>query len=148
MTLRDLVDAGALVAVDTAPFIYYIEGGSRFDAIAVELFEGCIATGRNPAMTTVVTLAEVLVGAFRAGQRDIAGAYRDVLQQSGHVEMHDLDPMIAERAADLRARYDLRLPDALQVAAALVSGAGYFITNDTRVRRVTEIEVIVLADVS
>ncbi|MGH2599180.1 MAG: type II toxin-antitoxin system VapC family toxin, partial [Dehalococcoidia bacterium] len=77
-----------------------------------------------------------------------AEAYRDVLRQSAHVEMLDLDPMIAERAADLRARYDLRLPDALQVAAALVVGAGYFITNDTRVRRVTETEVIVLADVS
>jgi hypothetical protein len=44
----------------------------------------------------------------------------------------------------LRARYQIRTPDAIQIAAAIDFGARLFLTNDDRVRRVTEIEVVVL----
>jgi predicted nucleic acid-binding protein len=56
-----------------------------------------------------------------------------------------LDPALAERAATLRARYQVvRAADAIQLAAALEFGARVFLTNDDRLRRVTEVEVIVL----
>ncbi|MCL6650519.1 MAG: PIN domain-containing protein [Chloroflexi bacterium] len=147
-TLREVLPPGAVIAIDTSPFIYSIEGGSAFDAVAVELFEHCIATARNPAVTTVITLAEVLVGAFQVGRDDLAAEYRDLLQRSANLELLDLNPVIAERGAELRARYSLRLPDALQVAAALFARAGYFVTNDDQTRRVSEITVIVLADIA
>jgi hypothetical protein len=44
---------------------------------------------------------------------------------------------VAERAAELRARYNLRTPDALQVATALVRRCEAFLTNDARLKRVT-----------
>jgi predicted nucleic acid-binding protein len=46
----------------------------------------------------------------------------------------DITRSIAERAANLRSRYALRLPDALQVATAIERGASYFLTNDQRLR--------------
>ena len=52
----------------------------------------------------------------------------------------------AEKAADLRARYGIRLPDACQVAVALAGGATHFLTNDKRLRCVTELKVLVLND--
>ena len=52
----------------------------------------------------------------------------------------------AELAAELRARYSLRTPDALQVATALVRRCEVFLTNDTRLKRVAEIRVLTLDD--
>jgi predicted nucleic acid-binding protein len=51
---------------------------------------------------------------------------------------------LALQAAHLRARYQIRTPDAIQIAAAIEFGARLFLTNDDRVRKVTEIEVVVL----
>lgn len=55
-----------------------------------------------------------------------------------------VDAAIAERAAALRARYTLRTPDALQIATALHAGCQGFLTNDTALRRVTDLRVLVL----
>ena len=51
---------------------------------------------------------------------------------------------IAESAADLRARYNLRTPDALHVASALSSGCDAFLTNDAGLKRVQELPILVL----
>jgi predicted nucleic acid-binding protein len=52
---------------------------------------------------------------------------------------------IAERAADLRARYNLRTPDALQLVTALEAGCAAFLTNDLALRRVTDLRVLALS---
>jgi len=53
---------------------------------------------------------------------------------------------LARQATVLRARYNIRVPDALQIAAALKSGATAFVTNDRRLRRVQGLKVLVLDD--
>jgi predicted nucleic acid-binding protein len=37
---------------------------------------------------------------------------------------------VSQKAADIRVRYGLKLPDALQIASALVAGCDAFLTND------------------
>ena len=39
-----------------------------------------------------------------------------------------------------------RPPDALQIGTAIVSSAGCFVTNDEKLKKVKEIEVILLKD--
>jgi predicted nucleic acid-binding protein len=51
---------------------------------------------------------------------------------------------IAERAAELRAQFRLRTPDALQLATVIEAGGQAFLTNDSGLRRVTVLPVIVL----
>ncbi len=46
----------------------------------------------------------------------------------------------------MRVKYNIRVPDALQVSAALESGATLFITNDHPLRKVTELSVLILDD--
>jgi predicted nucleic acid-binding protein len=53
----------------------------------------------------------------------------------------------ARLAAELRVRYNLSLPDAFQVAAAMEGGCDAFLTNDMTLKRVTELNVIVLEEV-
>jgi predicted nucleic acid-binding protein len=51
---------------------------------------------------------------------------------------------LARKAAELRASYRLRTPDAIQLAAAIELGARVFLTNDDRIHGITEIEIVVL----
>ncbi|EDZ92548.1 MAG: PIN domain-containing protein [Limnospira sp. PMC 1291.21] len=45
----------------------------------------------------------------------------------------------------LRARYNLQLPDSLQIATALDAGCEAFLTNDLQLRRITELKIIVIS---
>jgi predicted nucleic acid-binding protein len=70
--------------------------------------------------------------------------YRQILVTTIH--LFDVNRSIAERATDLRARYNLRTPDALHVATALISSCDAILTNDNGMKRVREIRVLVLDD--
>ena len=56
----------------------------------------------------------------------------------------DISQPTGEMAAKLRADYNLRLPDALQLAAAITYGCDAFLTNDAQLKRVVEIQVLVI----
>ncbi len=64
--------------------------------------------------------------------------------RSPNFYMLPVNVAIAESAADLRARYNLRAPDAIQIAAALSAGCEAFLTNDAALKRVTELQVLIL----
>ena len=57
-----------------------------------------------------------------------------------------VDLAVADRAMTLRARYHIRVPDALQIATALQSSATAFVTNDLRLKKVEDLDVIVLRE--
>jgi len=57
-----------------------------------------------------------------------------------------VDAVLARRAVALRAQYDVRVPDALQIAAALEAGATAFVTNDRRLAKVRELQVLLFDD--
>lgn len=46
----------------------------------------------------------------------------------------------------MRAKYNIHTPDALQVATAIERQADYFLTNDLRLKAVTEIKGITIAE--
>ena len=58
--------------------------------------------------------------------------------------MWDATRDVVERAAELRAKYRLKMMDALHVASAIVNRADLFLSNDDDLRRVTEIKVLLL----
>jgi predicted nucleic acid-binding protein len=53
-----------------------------------------------------------------------------------------VSPSIATLAAQLRAQYRLKLPDALQLATALDIGAAAFVTHDRDFSQVTGISIL------
>lgn len=59
-------------------------------------------------MTSTVTLLEVLVKPLREGQITIAEQYRDILTSAKGIEITEVTAAIAEQAALLRAKYNLR----------------------------------------
>jgi uncharacterized protein len=56
----------------------------------------------------------------------------------------ELGLAVVERATELRARYNLKTPDALHYAAAVEVGASVFLTGDRGLSRCSEVLVEVL----
>lgn len=53
---------------------------------------------------------------------------------------------IAIKAAEIRVKYNFSTPDALQIATATERKADYFLTNDFRLKLITEIKVITITE--
>lgn len=61
-----------------------------------------------------------------------------------HLEWVEPTLEIADVAARLRARHNLRTPDAVQAATALACGATGFVSNDAVFERLQALDVILL----
>jgi len=94
----------------------------------------------------VLALMEVCVLPLRLGRVALAAEYGALLRSVPNLSIVDIHPAIALRAARLRAVERLAPADALHVAACIESGATTYVTNDKRLRRVRDIEVLVPDD--
>ena len=91
-------------------------------------------------------LAEVLVHPLRDNDIELATHYKDILLHSENLTTLPLSEEIALKTAEMRATHNLRMPDAVQVATALVGNASVFVTNDKRLRVPPQLKRIVLDD--
>lgn len=97
-------------------------------------------------VTSTVTLLEVLVKPLREGLSGLAKQYRDILTNAKNIEIAEVNAAIAELAAMLRAQYNLRTPDAIQLGTTIEMGADYFLTNDNRLKLVSEMTVVTVSE--
>jgi predicted nucleic acid-binding protein len=131
-------------ALDTALFIYYIEANETFLPLVAPIFED-VAAGRREVVTSSLTLLEVLVVPYRAGNLALASRYEAYLSGSRGVRLVDIDRSHLRTAAQLRALHPgVRTPDALQLAAALSAGCSAFVTNDRELPAVPGLRVLKL----
>jgi predicted nucleic acid-binding protein len=139
--------SGTIVGLDTSPIIYFIEKNLLFHSL-IRPFFNALANGEFTAVTSTVTLLETLVHPIRTNHIEIARQYREILLNSSHIITLDVSPDIAQKAAEIRALYSLRTPDAIQLATASYMGASYFLTNDRGLMKFTEINVLVIDDLT
>ena len=127
-------DVGSLpprgrLLIDSAPIIYVLEGHRALSARFLPVFERAESRDYELVITTIV-LAEVLAGPLRHGDEAVADAYRDALSSPPTWRVVDLTADIAHRAARIRGRTGLRLPDAVQVATAIETSSMGLVTYD------------------
>ena len=128
----------ALLLIDSAPIIYFLEGHPTFGPRFKPLFEAH-AAGRLRFTVTTITVAEVLTGPLQAADDALARRYRAILESWQPIE---LNVDIAESAARLRASLRLRLADAVQAASALAINAAALVTHDRDFSRVRSLRII------
>lgn len=133
------------IGVDTAIFIYLIEEDPRFLPLVEPIFED-VAEGRREIVTSALTLLEVLVVPYRAGNAGLAKHYEELLSNSRGIAVMDLTRDQLRIAAQLRAATGVKTPDALQLAAALGAGCTTFVTNDRRIPAIRGMRVLQLGD--
>jgi predicted nucleic acid-binding protein len=128
----------ALLLLDSAPIIYFLEGHAKLGPRFAPLFEAH-AAGQVQFAVTTVSVCEVLTGPLKSGDDAVVRRYRAVLDSWRVV---DLDADIAESAARLRASLGLKLADAIQAASALAINAAALVTHDRDFSRVRSLKII------
>ena len=135
------------ICLDAQTFIYFIEEHPLYLDKVEPIFEE-ISEGNIIAVSSYLSLLEVLVKPIREGETEIASQYRDLMLGSVYLNLYPLDDEVAQIAATLRAKYSgIRTPDAIQIATGIFAEADVFITNDKRLEQVKEITVVILGDV-
>ena len=141
VTKRGLeIPDGASVLVDTNPIIYVLEGNPLAASFRA-LFED-VDHGRIRAVVTPITVAEVVSGPLRAGKDALAERYRRTITQNAGWSVRDLDAEVAVLAARVRIQHKLKLPDAFQLAAAIVEGCYALVTHDRDFASVTALPIL------
>lgn len=82
-----------------------------------------------------MTIAEILTKPFADKNFSLADEIKFTLHSFSSLSVASIDAKLAEAAALIRARYAIRLPDALQHAAAVQAEATLFLTNDKWVKK-------------
>ena len=115
-----------MIYLDTCILVYALEdAGARGDLVRARIAEHPDATF---AVSPLVTL-ELLVGPLRNDDLELRDHYVAFLAQFRRLPLTDKEFL---RAAELRARHNLRTPDALHLAVAQLSGCDELWTNDSR----------------
>ena len=143
----ELVDKlrGKIICIDTAPFIYFIEKDPKYLNIVRPIFAE-IDAGNIEALTSTITLLEVLVLPFKTVNESLAEEYREILLHAEGLTTYEIVHEVSELAAKLRAKYTIRTPDAIQMAVGILYGADTFLTNDSGLQKVKDIKVVTLKD--
>lgn len=144
MALLEEVGTGPL-ALDTAPFIYLIEEHETFLPVVEPVF-AAIDGGRITAVTSALTLLEVLVVPLRAADMALARRYEALLGNSRGLELVEVSRAVLRDAAALRAATGMHTPDAIQIATALQRGCTSFLTNNRALPTLPGLRILQVSD--
>ena len=133
-SLLERIAPGERLLVDTSVALSYLTGTEATSRAATDLFDGCIATGRNPAVLSAVSVAELLVRPFARGADSVA-TVEGFLRHFGDIKVRDVTYDVAREGARLRAATGVAMPDALIIATALIERVDRIVTNDAAWQR-------------
>lgn len=145
MRVHEALTGVSRLFLDTAPVIYFVEENPDFLPVISLIFEQ-IEKAALLGIAAPVTLAECLVVPYRTGAANVQREFVELLTNTENIEFAAIGQQVGQRAGELRARYNLQLPDALQIATALEEGCQAFLTNDAQLKRVVELKVLVVGE--
>lgn len=131
------------VGLDTCVFIYAVESHPKYLASVKQVLRWTRGPNGH-AITSTITMTEALVRPYRLTDLVLVQEFHALLATYPHLDWIPPTLQIADRAAQIRADYNLRTPDAIQAATALAAGVTGFVTNDRIFRRIPSLEVLVL----
>jgi len=134
-----------LVVLDTSVWIYHFEGSAAYGRAADSVLEA-VTEGKIEAVASELVLLELLVAPLKTGAQDVADEIELTLLHFPNLQLAPVTRAVLVRAAEIRARYGLRTPDAIMLATAVESGATLAVTNDNAWQKMKEIDVLLVRD--
>lgn len=131
------------VGLDSNVLIYFIEGHSAYEKLTRKIFES-LESEVNEGICSTLTLLEILVQPYRRKNDELVNQFYGLLTTYPNLSWQEMTLGIADVGARLRADYRLKTPDAILLATAIQSGATGFICNDAQLRKVNELDVLIL----
>jgi len=142
---RIVLPPSGIVYVDAQIVIYTVDRNAKYAPVCRPIWEAAKA-GTITVVSSELILAETLVAPLRSGNL-VHLAAREALWQQANTELLYVTEAVIRDAAQLRASYGLKTPDAIHAATALRYGCALFVSNDTGFRRVPNLPLILLDDV-
>jgi predicted nucleic acid-binding protein len=130
--------------LDTSVYIYFFEDNAEFGDAAERILTTAIEQSL-PVFASALLFTELLTLPFKIHHLDLMNLYLHLPFTIPSLHTIPLSTKIAMRAAQLRAQYNLRTPDAIHLATAIDQQADCFICADKKLRRVKEIKVLCLS---
>lgn len=120
---------GDRLLLDTTVLAAFFDATDSTHLVAAHILKEMVASGRNPAVLSMVTVMEILVRPMRStprGHHTVLG----FLRTFPNLTCVPVDLQVAQEAAHLRANQRFAPPDALIVATGLATQVRYLVTND------------------
>jgi len=136
---------GEWVFIDTAPLIYFVERKPIYADILRPVFNA-IDTEELYAVTSTITYSEALVIPCRQENWDLVEQYETLFLETPTLTIAPFDLELAKRTAEIRAKFGLKTPDAIQWATAVQYGVKFFLTNDRGFKRFSNPQVLLIED--
>lgn len=143
--LQHLLQKQQCIAIDSSIFIYAFEQHPQFEPLCTVVFD-LVSTHQLQLVTSAITVSEILVRPYQLDNVAVVQLYQQLFATLPQFTIIDVNYALAETAAYVRAKHNLTLPDAIQIATALQHEATVFVTNDLKLKRSTELDIICLKD--
>jgi predicted nucleic acid-binding protein len=137
---------GISIFLDTAPIIYFIEEHPSYSGLMDSVISKA-TNNRIKIVTSIITFIEVMTKPYKLRQMELVKTYQNFFYNSKNFSVVDLNPNIALLTAKIRADFNFKLPDAVQLAIFEYMGLELFLTNDVQLKRYNENKVIILSEV-
>ena len=131
------------VFFDTAPFIYVFENKLPYKDLLTPVFLA-VDAGTLHAVSSLITVVEVLSKPYGFKQWDLVKTYRRIFGRLSKIEVLPLTLESADMTAQIRGRYNLKTPDAIQWVTAVLYNVDYFLTNDRRFKVLNDDRVLII----
>ena len=143
--IKNLLSKHPVIFLDTMVFIYHFEGHPDYVGLTKEIFRH-VEKGANNGLTSVISITEILARPYALKNERAIQDYHINLRNFPNLKILDINYDTSDIAASLSAKYNLDLPDSLQIASALSNYADIFFTNDKDLEKIEEIKVVILED--
>jgi predicted nucleic acid-binding protein len=133
-----------LLVLDTMVFSHHLGGHPRYSPLTRAILTA-VESGQVEGLTTTITLSELLTRPAQANDQQAMQDYELYITRFPNLQLVPLDASLARETARVRAETRLRMPDAVQIAAARLYQADAIVTNDRRwLNRVHRPDLIML----
>src|SRR4051794_38201411 len=119
-----------MLLLDTSAVLAYLSGAESASTASASIIDGFIASGRNHAVVSAITLTEALVRPIRAGSPSATRLVEDFLLRFPNLQVEPVTVAIAREAGRIRAMTAAPTPDALILATAVLAPAEIVVGND------------------
>ena len=121
-----------VIYLDSCLLVYAVEDDPVFGPTTKQRLAQAADTEDAVLAISPLVRLECLVGPMKSGDRSLRLRYERALSL---LRLLDMPPAVYDGAAELRARYGLRTPDALHLACAQHHGCRALWTSDDRLAR-------------
>ncbi len=99
-----------------------------------------VHNGKHTGYTSVICISEILSGFYAEDKSEKGEIFLTDIKAINNLTITGVDLIIAKDAAKMRAKYKIKLPDAMIAASCMIHKCR-LITQDQNLKKVREIEV-------